>query len=154
DLAPQPPVEAEEPRPVDEERHDRRRDRPDREAERVDLVALLREEALHEEDRADGDEDVLAEEKPDVVGGGGVGADAPADLVGERAEAALGGGLGHRREERPHHLGMAAERGEAEGGGDLSDREIDEEDASRGGGADPRDELLGALAEAGALEGA
>ena len=38
----------------------------------------------------------------------------------------LGRALGHRRDERTHHLRVPAERSEAERGGDLPDREVDE----------------------------
>ena len=130
----------------------RGRDRPQRHLQRLDAHAVLLEEALDEQDRADGDEHVLAEEQPDVVGRRGVGAHEPPLRLAERAEPRLRGPLGHGRDERPHHLRVPAERGEAERGGDLAEREVGEEHAPRRGRPQPRDAPARVLAQPRALE--
>src|SRR3546814_1195968 len=70
--------------------------------------------ALHQQDRADGEEDVLAEEEADIVGGGGEGLDLFALVFGERVVPCLGGGFRHRGDERADGLRMPRDRGEAD----------------------------------------
>ena len=53
---------------MDEEGADRAGDRPQREVQRLDIVTIGREDLLDQDDRADGDENVLAEEEADIVG--------------------------------------------------------------------------------------
>ena len=77
-------------------------------------MPALVQEGRDQHDRAEGDEDVLAEEQPDVVGGRGQRAQLVADAIGQRAVAGLGGALGHRRDQRPHHLHVAAQAGQAD----------------------------------------
>ena len=60
--------------------------------------------------------------------------------------------LGHRRDERTHHLRMSAERHESERRRDLADGEIGEEQSARRRDADARDHRARALLESGALE--
>ena len=109
---------------------------PDRERRRLDVNAVLIEESANEQDRADRDEDVFAEEESDVVHRGGVRADAIARRVATARRAILGRGFGHRRDERSHHLRMSAERREAERRGDLADDEVGEEEPARRRDAD------------------
>ena len=54
---------------MDRERGDRRGDRPDRELERFDHDAVLLKEALDQEDRGNGNEDIFTEKESDIVGG-------------------------------------------------------------------------------------
>ncbi len=70
---------------MNQKRDHRRRDGPDRQLQRLEDDAVLFEEALDEQDRGDGDEDVFAEEQRDVVDRGRVGADGLARFVVERA---------------------------------------------------------------------
>ena len=53
-------------------------------------------------------------------------------LLGQRAELASAAASRHRRDQRPHHLRMAAERGEAERRRDLAHEQIEQQDAERG----------------------
>ena len=107
----------------------------------LDVNAVLLEEALDEQDRADGDEDVLAEEERDVVDRRGVCADAIracASAARRTSFSAAPSAIGAI--ERPHHLRMPAERGEAERGGDLPDREVGEQHADVVAARNCRDE--------------
>src|SRR3546814_14254116 len=60
--------EAAEAQAVDDEGGDRGRDRPEREVQRLDDIAIAFEHALHQQDRADGEEAVLADRKSVVEG--------------------------------------------------------------------------------------
>ena len=124
-------IEEQHARAVDEERADRRRNRPDGEARRLDVNAVLVEKAANEQDRADRDEDVLAEEDADVVGRRGVRANPESRRIVDLAEPRLRRRLGHRRDERPHHLRLPAERRQPERRGELANGEVDEQQAAR-----------------------
>ena len=54
--------------PVDDERADRAGDRPQGQLERLKIIAVGRERLLDQHDRTDRNEDILAEEQPDIVG--------------------------------------------------------------------------------------
>ena len=76
---------------------------------------------------------------------GGIGADMVALFLGERAQLVFGGGFRHRRDQRPHHRRLPAEREQAERRRDLPDDEIKPDDARHGGGAYARDQGAGAF---------
>ena len=78
------------------------------------------------DDGADGDEDVLAEEEPDVVGACRHAANAEAGLVGQGAMLGLGRALGHGGDQGTHHLRMTAQRGQAQSGCRLTHQQIDQ----------------------------
>lgn len=137
---------------MDHERADCRWYCPDRELDWLDMDAVLIEKAPDEEDRADRDEDVLAEEERDVIHGRGVGSDSVSYPLRQLSVTILGGGLRHRRDEGAHHLRVSAERRESQRGGDLADREVDEENARCGGAAKSRDDGARPLLEPGVLQ--
>ena len=125
--------------------------RPQRQLRRRDRYSVLLQKTADQQDRADGDEDVLAEEERDVVDRGGIGADKIAGFLVERG-VALGRRFRHRRDDGAHHLNGSAKRGEAERRSDLADGEIEDEDAARAGALQLADERAGALADAAALQ--
>ena len=103
---------------------DRGRDGPQGDAQRLGCDVVLLQHRLDQQHRAQSDEDVLAEEGPDIVGAGGVGAEQHAALFGDRAGLGLFGAFDHRRDQRPDHGGVSAEREQAQRGADLTRREI------------------------------
>src|SRR5438045_1999936 len=112
---------------MNDERADRRRNCPDGEIGWLDVDAVLIEESLDQKNRADRDEDVFAEEKRDVVDSRRVGADETPRPDRQLTVTGFGSAFGHRRDQRPHHLRVSTERSEPEGGGDLSEAEVDEQ---------------------------
>ena len=123
-----------------------------RRAGRLDVDPARVEKAADQQNRADRDEDVFAEEESDVVCRGSVRAHVISHAIADLSESVFGGGFGHRRDERTHHLRMAAERREAERRGDLADREVREQQASRRRDVDACHQRSCALLEACALE--
>ena len=115
---------------MDDERADRGRESPRSRAPPARHDAVLIEKALDQQDRADGDEDVLAEEERDVVRrrgsarGSGIASAAANSPYRFSAAASAIGAI-----ERTHHLRVSAERGQAERGRDLPYGEIGEQDA-------------------------
>jgi hypothetical protein len=61
------------PAPMDKEGGDGGGNGPDRQMQGLHRDPVLLQEADHQEDGADGQEDVLAEEEADIVGAGGEG---------------------------------------------------------------------------------
>src|SRR3954453_18211639 len=122
--------------------------------EGVELQPVRRvDEAGDQQDRADGHEDVLAEEDPDRVGARREALDLlPYGLGGPRAVTALGGALGHRVDERADHLRGSADRPQADRGGDLPDQLVQDEEASGGQGAEPGDQTAGLFLQAVAFD--
>ena len=116
------------------------------------MNAGLLHHALDEQDRSDGDEDVLAEEHTDVVGRCGVRANLLARGIVEIGNVAFRRTLRHRRNEWAHHLRMPAERYEAECGGDLAHCQIRQQHAPGGSALHARHHIARTLPEPGALE--
>ena len=129
----------------------RRRYRPKRKVDGRDHVTALLQKALHQQNRTDGDEYILAEEQPDVVGRGGVGPDLHARGCRDGAAPFLGR-LGHRCDQRAHHLRLAEERVQSQGGSDLAQQQIPQEHARRRDGVDGRNQSLHSFAQPRALE--
>ena len=69
----------------------------------------------------------LAEKSADIVGGGGKGANSRLNLGTEIGPDALAGSFRHRRNERPDHLRMTANRGQPDRSECLSERQISEQ---------------------------
>ncbi|MNL28400.1 hypothetical protein D3C87_1500410 [compost metagenome] len=107
---------------------------------------------MHQRDGAEGHEDVLAEEQADVVGSGAEGQHALAHRLGQVPEAVLGRALGHRGQQRTHHLRMPAQAGQPHGGGQLAHGEVDDQQAANRGRGDARDPRLRVLPQAVALK--
>jgi hypothetical protein len=121
---------------------------------RFDLLVVRGvHEAGDQQDGADGDEAVLAEEDAHGVGRGGVGPHLLAQPVGQlRSRGAFGGGLGHGRHQGPHGLRRTADAVQAEGRRDLPDQQVDGEEAAGAELAQAADEIAGLLAQAVALQ--
>src|SRR5205807_556980 len=96
-----------------------------------------------QQDRADGEEDVLPEEEADVVRTGREGADPLPGPLGERAVAALGGALRHGDGERADGLGVPEDVGQPDGGADLPQAQVEREEAPGGEPAEPGDQGAG-----------
>ena len=95
---------------MDEEGADSRRDGPqgDLEGFELEVVGGI-DEAGDEQDRPDGDEDVLTEEQSNGVRRGGIGAQFLPHLAGVARVIASGGSLSHRHDEGTHRLGGSAD---------------------------------------------
>jgi hypothetical protein len=104
-----------------------------------------------QQDRADGNEDVLADEHADIVHRGRVGTDQPACRFRRRAVAGFGG-FRHRRDQRPDHLGVPAQGRQAKCGGDLADEHIEQQHAAGGGGPHAPDQRLGPFLQAASFQ--
>src|SRR5262245_52634640 len=136
----EPALEKIETRAMDERGRDRGWNCPHRKVERLDQYAVLLQEAAHEQDRADGDEDVFAEKVADVLRGTGLRADALARLGGQGTELRFRRGFRHRRDQRAHHLRLSAERDETECDCDLAREHVEREYTKRGHRLEARDE--------------
>src|SRR3954468_10474063 len=94
-----------------DERGERGGDRPLGQLRGFDDDAALLEKAFDQENGADGNEDVFAEEESDIVDGSSVGANVESRLVRQRSMLLFSGRFGHGREKWPHHLRVTAEGG-------------------------------------------
>jgi hypothetical protein len=137
---------------MDQEGDDRGRDRPDRQLERRQLIAVGRQGLLDQDDRADRDEDVLAEEQADIVGGSRIALHLFGGFLLELAMLLLGRGQRHRRDQRPHRLGMAGNRREAERSRHLPEEQVDDQQAADRRRPDPGHHRCRALLQSVALE--
>ena len=138
---------------MDEEGADSRRDGPqgDLEGFELEVVGGI-DEAGDEQDRPDGDEDILTEEQPDGVRRGGVGAQLLTHLAGVTRVVASRGGLSHRHDERAHRLGWSTDGRQPHCSGDLANGEVDGEELPGRHGLHLRHQTAGLLHEAVALE--
>ena len=124
---------------MDQEGADRGRYRPHRQLEGRQRDPEACERALDQQDRRDREENILAEEQPDIVGGRRHRFHMLRGVLVELAVLLLRGGDHHRRDERPHGLRMPRDRSQAERGEDLADREIDDQQPARGRAANAGD---------------
>ena len=125
---------------MNDRRRNRGRDRPQRDREWLHDDVVLFQEALDEQDRTHGEENVFAEERADIVHRRGEGADGVALLFAERA-VFLRRSFGHRCEQGTHHLCMAADRGcQPDGRHRLPEQHIYKKQPSHRGPAQPADQ--------------
>ncbi len=94
---------------MNQEGADRGGDCPQRQVERRQLDSEARHRTLDEENGADGNEDVLAEEEPDVVGRRRQSLHLLASVLVELAMLLFRGGFGHWSDQWPDGLWMAGD---------------------------------------------
>ena len=147
------PVQAPQPPGVDGEGRQGGGQAPEGDAHRLQAMAVLAQEGLDQQHRAEGEEQVLAEEQGHIVRGGAQGAEAfPGGRSQGRAFHPLRGGLGHGRQQRPHGLRVAAQAGEAERRAQLAAEEVERQQTSRRRAAQAAHPGLGPLPQAVALQ--
>ena len=112
----------------------------------------LQHKVVHEDDRAEGDKNIFAEEQPDVIGRRRHRAQAVAYIARQRAKALFRRPLRHRRQQRAHHLRMSAEAGQPQSGGGFAHKQIDDQQTSGGRAMDLRDPRLRPLFQTMALQ--
>ena len=120
--------------------------------QRLHINARFAQEGGHQHDGAKGHEDVFAKEQAHVVRRGREGAQLVADALGQLAVARFGGAFGHGGQQRAHHLRVAAQAGQANGGGELARSQVHDEQAACRGRPDGADPVLCVLAQAMALQ--
>lgn len=141
------------PERVDQESENRGRNAPQRDMQRLGLNAAgLQHKVVHEDDRAEGHEDIFAEEQPDVVGRGRHGAQTVAGALRQLAVAVFRCPFRHRRQQRPHHLRMPAQAGQPHRRGNLAHEQVYDQQTAGGGAFDLGDPRLRTLFQPVALQ--
>src|SRR6185503_12588189 len=136
-------IKEQEPRRLNEESADRTWKRPNRKLKRRQLDPVRLQRALNQQDRGNGDENVLAEEQADIVGRRRHRGHMLSGRLVELPMLLLGGGKRHRRDQRPDRLSLARHRSQAERRKDLAETEIEDEHPPRRGAAHPADQSAG-----------
>ena len=98
---------------MDQESGNGGRDRPDRQVQRLQADAILLQQSLDQQDRSDGEENILTEEQADIVGRGGPGLHLLAPVIVEISGLRLRRRFGDRRHQRAHGLSVTRDRCEA-----------------------------------------